>query len=111
MGCANSIPKVEEPTKPATVVPAEPVDPEENMSCPGKILVEVTGLRMFYKMSTGAQWAVLVTLTPFAIAGGTVYIVGGLGLAAVAAAVAIPVAAVCLLILGAGDTFSRCGPP
>ena len=106
MGCANSIPKVEEPTK-----PAEPVDPEENITYPGKILVEVTGLRMFYKMSTGAQWAVLVTLTPFAIAGGTVYIVGGLGLAGAATAVAIVVAIPCLLILGADGTMSRCGPP
>jgi len=106
MGCANSIPKVEEPTK-----PAEPVDPEENITYPGKILVEVTGLRMFYKMSTGAQWTFLVTLTPFAIAGGTVYIVAGLGLAGVAAGLAIVLSIPCLLILGADDTMSRCGPP
>jgi hypothetical protein len=107
MGCANSIPKVEEPTKPATVVPAQPVDPEENMSCPGKILVEVTGLRMFYKMSTGAQWAVLVGSIPF----GIVYVVAGLGLATAATAVAIVLSVPCLLIIGADGTMSRCGPP
>ena len=105
--CMSS--SVEEPVqKPVEPVkPEKPADPEENITYPGNVLVEVTGSRMFYKMSTGAQWALFAASFPFAI----VYIVAGLGLAAVAAAAAIPVGAICLLILGAGDTFSRCGPP
>jgi hypothetical protein len=107
MGCANSLPKVEEPTKPATVVSAEPVNPEENITYPGNILVKVTGSRMFYKMSTGVQWGLLVASIPV----GIVYIAAGLGLAATSVGLGIVLAPICLLILGADDTFSRCGPP